>query len=404
MNARQLQERLRAANPLALGALADLDLRLGEEEMVESILAVPREAAAAPRRRRVRLLPEPRLARLALVVLAAAALGAAIALLSRSAAAEPALAEVLDDAAASAAAQQPTVPGPHQFLYTRSEDAYLLSSGRWSVLVPSRRQSWLSFDSSRTGRVREVNGRPRFVSADQRAGWLAAGSPPLPQAGAVDDATISGGSMIDPAGLPTDPPRLRALIEARQIAGVEGPPGAAETFVLVGDMLRESYLPSALRAALYGVLAELPGVELLGEVSDPAGRAGTAVAYADRRRGVRRELVFDPETSALLAERQTVIRQGAFGFRAPLGTTVGYAVYLESKLVDSVGRGAPAGAGGADTSVGCYDRAARSGNVTVVHSPDPVAKCEELWREGIVDSRAGPTSPPPLVPATGSAG
>ena len=47
-----------------------------------------------------------------------------------------------------------------------------------------------------------------------------------------------------------------------------------ETFTLVGDMLRNTYLPPAFRAALYRVVAELPKVELRGEVKDPVGRTG----------------------------------------------------------------------------------------------------------------------------------
>lgn len=410
----RLQDRLSTANPLALEALEELDLGAADEELLAAILGEAREAREAPARRRLpRLRPTPRIARLALP-LVAFAVGAAVVVLSRGGTAAPALAEVLDDAAASAAQQAPTTPGPGQFLYVRSEAAYLLSTGyspgcatkacpgsaaageqrEWSVLVPRRRQVWLSFDGSRNGRMREVVGTPRFLSPSQRAGWEAAGSPPLPRAGAVDDTTLSTGSMIDTAGLPTDPPRLRARIEARDIAGVEGPPGEAETFVLIGDMLRESYLPAEFRAALYRVLGELPGVELLGEVEDPAGRSGIGVAYTDQRRATRHELIFDPATSALLAERETLVRPAAYGFRAPVGTTIGYAVYLESKVVDSVGSGAPAGAGGIDHSVGCYDRAAPNADVTVTHSRDPVAACAELWAKGIVDSPHGPASPP----------
>lgn len=319
---------------------------------------------------------------------------------------QPAVGQVLRDAAAVAAAQEPVAPGPGQFLFTRSEDAYLHATGyspycrthpcdrehpwevtdEWSVLVPSERQVWISF-GTRRGRVRTVSGKPRFVSADQRAGWVAAGSPPLPQSGQVEDSTLSGASILDASQLPTDPATLRRMIEAREIRGVEGPPGEAETFTLIGDMLRESYLPAAVRAAIYQLTAELPGVELLGEVDDPVGRPGTGIAYTDHRRGIRHELIFDPATSALLGEQESIVRSGAFGFKAPPGTPIGYAAYLESKVVDSVGREAPAGAGGVDTSVGCYDRASLHADTTIVHGTDPIATCAELWREGVVDTR-----------------
>jgi hypothetical protein len=216
---------------------------------------------------------------------------------------------------------------------------------------------------------------------------MAAESPPLPRAGQVDDSMLSGAAILDASELPTDPATLRRMIEAREIRGVEGPPGEAETFSLIGDMLRESYLPAAVRAAIYQLTAELPGVELLGEVDDPVGRPGTGIAFTDHKRGTRHELIFDPATSALLGERESIVRSGAFGFEAPPGTPIGYAAYLESKVVDSVGREAPSGAGGVDTSVGCYDRASLQADTTIVHGTDPIATCAELWREGVVDTR-----------------
>ena len=328
---------------------------------------------------------------------------------------QPAVAQVLRKTAEVAATQEPVYPGRGQYLYTRSKGAFLNAvaynpdcpdggtskrpcetTDEWSVLVPTEHESWISFDDSLRGRVRNVTGRPRFVSADQRAGWVAAGSPPLPRAGRVEDTSASGGMLLDAATisrLPTDPPTLRKMIEAREIRGVEGPPGEAETFTLIGDMLREAYLPSEVRAALYRLTAELPGVELLGDVEDPAGRPGIGVAYTDRRRGIRHELIFDPETSALLGERESLVRSGAYDFAAPPGTATSYVSYLESKVVDSLGKNPPGRAGKLDMSVGCYSRPSLHAGVTILHDPDPVAICAKLWREGVVDTRRGPASP-----------
>jgi hypothetical protein len=319
---------------------------------------------------------------------------------------QPAVGKVLHEAAAVAAAQEPVAPGPGQFLFTRSESAYLYAvaysprcrthacdrehpwqaTDEWSVLVPGEREAWISF-GSRRGRIRKVSGKPRFVSADQRAGWVAAGSPPLPRAGEVEDGTLSGAGILDTSELPTDPATLRRMIEAREVEGIGGPPGEAETFTLIGDMLRETYLPAPVRAAIYELTAELPNVELLGEVEDPVGRPGIGIAYTDRRRGIRHELIFDPETSALLGEQESIVGSEAFGFEAPPGTPIGYAAYLESKVVDSVGEEAPAGAGGVDTSVGCYAQASLGGDTTIAHGTDPIATCTALWREGVVDTR-----------------
>lgn len=393
---RQLRAGLPAARPeVRAAARAGLMVRIVGERR-------PAPARIAPLRRR----PRPRLLA-AGIGLAALLIALPIGILGGDGKVSPAVGQVLRDAADVAAARAPVTPGPGQYLFTRSVDAYLQSTGysprcrthpcdrehpweetrEWSVLVPSKREAWISFDDSRRGRVREVSGKPRFVSAAQRAGWIAAGSPPLPRAGQVEDSALSGGGFLDASKLPTDPAALRRLIEARKIRGVEGPPGEAETFTLVGDMLRESYLPSTVRAAIYRLAAELPGVQLLGDVRDPIGRSGTGIAFTDRGRGVRQELIFDPATSALLGERESTVGPGPAGLEAPPGTVIGYAAYLESKIVDSVGEGAPAGAGGLDRSVGCYDRASLHADTAIVHGADPIATCAKLWREGVVDTR-----------------
>jgi hypothetical protein len=400
MNEIELLRELRAGLPVA-SAESRAAARAGLIARIEHSQA-PVRFRTTPLWRRPRL----RLAA-AGVALAALLIALPIGIFGGSGKVQPAVGQVLRKAAAVAAAQEPVAPGPGQYLFTRSQDAYLRSTGynprcethpcdrehpweateEWSVLVPSEREVWISF-GSRRGRVRQVSGKPRFVSADQRAGWVAAGSPSLPRAGEIEDSASSGGGrLIDASKLPTDPATLRHLIEAREIPGVSGPPGEAETFTLIGDMLRESYLPSAVRAAIYQLTAELPGVELLGEVKDPVGRTGTGIAYTDRKRGTRHELIFDPETSALLGEQESIVDSGVYGFKAPPGTAIGYAAYLESKVVDSVGNGAPKGAGGVDTSVGCYDRASLHADTTIVHGRDPIATCAKLWREGVVDTR-----------------
>jgi hypothetical protein len=74
---------------------------------------------------------------------------------------------------------------------------------------------------------------------------------------------------------------------------------------LVGDLLRESYASPQLRAALYQVGANLPGVQLIGAAKDKLGGSGIAVAYTNV--GIRHELIFDPGTSAPLGERTVVV-------------------------------------------------------------------------------------------------
>ena len=134
------------------------------------------------------------------------------------------------------------------------------------------------------------------------------------------------------AGWGDDRFELRAKIESREIES--GPPGDAETFTIIGDLLRETYAPPALRAALYQVAAGLPGVELVGETKDHEGRDGVGVAYTSE--GIRHELIFDPDTSALLGEQDVVVDPAPTHLDVGAGTVLGWAAYLSSGVVDSI--------------------------------------------------------------------
>jgi hypothetical protein len=77
--------------------------------------------------------------------------------------------------------------------------------------------------------------------------------------------------------LPLDPVALRRALE-RDVGGQ----GALDWQVatLVGEMLAETPSPPPLRQALWGVLAEIPGMTLTGETRDARGRAGVAIRLA----------------------------------------------------------------------------------------------------------------------------
>jgi len=134
----------------------------------------------------------------------------------------------------------------------------------------------------------------------------------------VDDGVIplevaafpTGGTFVtwdQLFSLPTDADAL----ERRLRDGIHGagPDDDSELFVIVGDLLRESPAPPALRKALWEVAARIPGIELVGAVTDHAGRPGVAV----ERRGTR--YVLDPSDGRLLEEdstgwRATYLEQG----------------------------------------------------------------------------------------------
>jgi hypothetical protein len=205
------------------------------------------------------------LVRAAAVVLVAGAAAGAGVLLQPGSPAGPgsAAATVLRQLATVAASQpMPSVPGPGQYLYVDSEEAYTTGTDTspsggagYTALVPENRQIWQATNGS--GRILESYGQPLFLTAQDRANWEAAGSPPFPHP--PGDMSFSPGGLGGPnvSNLPTDPSALAAEIASRKVEG--GPPGPAEDFTQVADLLRETDASPALRAALYQVAAGLPG-------------------------------------------------------------------------------------------------------------------------------------------------
>lgn len=297
------------------------------ERAARAALAAALAGRGSRARRRVWLLP-------ATVAVAAAVAVVALVLAdvfgSGSPGPSPAAAAVFTRLAAVAKTQPSNVPGPGQYLYVDSDQANeaIAAGTGCTMLAPERRQIWIGADGS--GRLLENIGQASFLSAADRTACARAHL--LGQAGpGTSDMWFAADCLsIGPTNLqalPTDPAALRALLDARKIEG--GPPGPAEDFVQIGDLLRETDASPALRAAIYKVAATIPGVELLGPARDHAGRLGIGLAY--KTAGARSELIFDPQTSALLGELDTDAS----------GRLTGWAVYLQSRIVNGLPGRAP---------------------------------------------------------------
>jgi len=262
------------------------------------------------------------------VAAVAAAVAVTVVLSSGGQGTPSAAAATLKRAALVAAGHPSLVPGPGQYLYTKSVDAYEATtvpaggaSAAYSVLVPHVREIWLG---PQGGRLYETSGTPRFVAPQDRERWIADGRPRLTEPPA--ETALPPAKPLD---LPSDPDALYDRLE-QQAARTDNPV-PIEMFTLVGDSLRETSATAPQRAALYQVAARIPGVELVGTVRDSAGREGTAVAITAH--GIRNTLIFDPTTSALLGEESIALAGNGYGY-AP-GTRVGYATYLTQAIVDS---------------------------------------------------------------------
>jgi hypothetical protein len=207
-----------------------------------------------------------------------------------------------------------------------------------------QRQVWVSTNGS--GRLVESWSDPTFPTAHDRSNWVRSGSPSLAQAPVVETMAPATGTTapIDLWALPTNPTQLASMLSSRSIEA--GPSGALEDFTQVGDLLRATYAPPALRAALFKVASAIPGVLLIGPTTDHLGRRGVGLAIAQTPSNPAQgssgffELIFDPTTSALLGE-QTLVGTPSTGTPKGGATALaGYVVtswtsYEASEVVDS---------------------------------------------------------------------
>ena len=287
------------------------------------------ETASAPRAMRTRGQRHAwRWVATAAAALAVAAIGAYVVLggVDRP---DTAAASVLHQAAATARSQPSPAPlAAGEYLYVKSEGVGLITTSlangaTVNARATSIREVWMGAHS----RLRETSGKPKFVTAKDRQAWIDAGRPQFYQPGTSTDSL----GTYKPLDLPTNPTILYAQLKLQ--ATGHGTGLYNEMFVLVGDDLRETATLPAVRAALYEVAARIPGVELVGNVTDPAGRAGVAVAMTDTKSHARQVLTLDPKTSQLLDEAETVTAGNEFGW--PDGTLMGRTTYLVSAVVAS---------------------------------------------------------------------
>jgi hypothetical protein len=205
------------------------------------------------------------------------------------------------------AAKQPAVTvGPDQYVYSKIQARWETCEGNDCVLQDCVQELWIAPDGS--GRMAGSRGSNSY-------------------------SEVVGPGELDAESLtkaPTDVDALRSFIRER--ASKADQPLDYEMFIVVGDLLRESfsspvlYESPELRSALFEVASTLPGVELIGDSTDGIGRPGIAVGYTEG--GIRHELVFDPDTSAILGDRDVSVRSGE--------TVPGsWAAYVESRVVSS---------------------------------------------------------------------
>lgn len=287
--------------------------------------------AAAPARRRRRFAIATALTGTALAG-ASAAVALAIILGSPGRApglprhSETAAAAVLARAAQTAARQPPAaVAGPGRYVYVETiegqRNSGTASRPASSGICVQTVQVWAAQDGS----GREVASAPTGPCSD----------------GVIPSQTFPKGQQVDltvyprAADLPRNPAALERFI-ARHFSGGHQDPAAAFEF---GGTFLQSGAPPKVRAALYRMIENLPGIESLGPMTDKLGRHGIGVGLIQY--GVRDVLIFDPATSAVL-EREGIavnpshipVPPGSRRFR--VNEVINYTAYRASGVTNSI--------------------------------------------------------------------
>ncbi|HEY2355564.1 MAG TPA: CU044_5270 family protein [Gaiellaceae bacterium] len=221
-------------------------------------------------------------------------------------------------------AAQPLTPQTGQYLYVDSKNDYSAFDGDCQTFRIDHRQIWIGADGS--GLIRDTEGPEQYTSAADRSACLRQKGPhALRSAHTSDDwfapqcLSLKPSNRFEWNDLSTDPQTL--LQQMRQLDG--GPSTPGEDFQHIGDFLRETDAPPAVRATLYQAAALIPGIELLGTVRDHDGRTGLGIAFPSEGpfvtpgSSVKSELIFDPQTGELLAEQVTGALDAAWAAYQP---------------------------------------------------------------------------------------
>jgi len=205
-----------------------------------------------------------------------------------------------------------------QFVYMKSRVAYMTyTNGGPGVMDPVHdREIWLSVDGKGEGLLEEGKEPPQKL---EQEGQLLGDAPRKP--------TYDNYRAL--SKLPTDPDEMLDWLYETSADEVdeERPDKDYAAFVLFGDLIRESLMPPEVSAALYRAAAKIPGVEVVPDVKDTAGREGVAVTRTGGD-GEVEQLIFDEKTYAYLGERELDAD----------GRLTGSQAVLERAVVDRTGQ------------------------------------------------------------------
>ncbi|MFF5254749.1 CU044_5270 family protein [Streptomyces leeuwenhoekii] len=208
-----------------------------------------------------------------------------------------------------------------QFVYIDSKVSYSRTGeGAKTEIPPLHRQElWVTVDGDHTGLKLEEGEEPMRIEPEVRRGgpgW----------------EVSSFYRHLET--LPTDPGAMYDYLRetAPEYSGQD--PDQA-MFVLVGDLMRNAIVPPAQAAALYRAVARIPGVRIVENAVDAAGRTGVAITREDPDNPTRDEWIFDEKTHEFLGERSVAREDHA---DVEEGTVTGNTAVLRRAVVDKPGQ------------------------------------------------------------------
>jgi hypothetical protein len=254
-----------------------------------------------------------------------------------------AAAEKLNSAADNiTAVDEPLGPGQYRYIATHAwwmaTIANRAPKHSYSYLAENLLETWVPADEKQDWLWRrDVTGARKWVSgteAEARADGYPIDDPGWPEGEwrapcgdwfAVEEGDkpcSQPGSWGTPnaefmGSLPRDPGQLYDRLRA-DTSGKGSDPDL-EMVVYVADALRTGLVPADLRAALYRVLAKVPGLQVTEEFANLDGQKGTAFGIGAK--GMRHDVIIDPATGQFIGERE-VTEEGWEGI--PAGTVTEY--------------------------------------------------------------------------------
>jgi hypothetical protein len=208
-----------------------------------------------------------------------------------------------------------------------------------TYLAETRSQKWIPADPTRDCTIRGRNG--------DNVKWLVGNPDKAREMGILEMTKPESFEMTTPCGdfdegawqqpstdflasLPRDPDALYERLK-RDTQG-RGQDPDLEILVYATDALTTGVVPADLRAALYRVLAKVPGMEITEKVANLDGQVGTA--FGITRVGTRSDVIIDPSTGHYIGQRQVDL-DGVTG--VPPGTVISYVSVTTPVIVDKLG-------------------------------------------------------------------